>query len=96
MKSQNYQYEDPWLLNQVGYDLLHEKLFEEAIHIFRLNVKRYPKLANPYDSLGEAYMMAGENELAIENYVKSLELDPKNQNAVKMITKLKMKDHNSL
>ena len=96
MKSQNYQHEDPWLLNQVGYDLLHEKLFQEAIQIFRLNVKRYPKLANPYDSLGEAYMMAGENELAIENYVKSLELDPKNQNAVEMITKLKAKDHSSL
>ncbi|MBN1407947.1 MAG: serine hydrolase [Calditrichaceae bacterium] len=88
MKSQNYQYEDPWLLNQVGYDLLHENLFEEAIQIFKLNVKRYPKLANPYDSLGEAYMKAGENELAVENYSKSLELDPTNQNAINIIAKL--------
>ena len=60
MKSQNYQYENPWLLNQVDYDLLHEKLFEEAIQIFTLNIKGYPKIANPYDHLGEAYRMAGE------------------------------------
>jgi tetratricopeptide (TPR) repeat protein len=91
MNLQNYQYEDPWLLNQVGYDLLHEKLFDKAIHIFKLNVKRYPKLANSYDSLGEAYMLNGQKELAIENYVKSLELDPKNQNAMQMIAKLKTK-----
>ena len=91
MKSQNYQYEDPWLLNQVGYDLLHEKLFKEAIKIFKLNVNRYPKLSNPYDSLGEAYMLSGQNELAIENYSKSLELDPTNQNAIKMIAQLMKK-----
>ncbi|MEJ2543835.1 MAG: serine hydrolase [Calditrichaceae bacterium] len=88
MKSQNYQYENPWLLNQVGYDLLHEKLFKEAIQIFRLNVQRYPKLANPYDSLAEAYMKAGENKLAVENYSKSIELDSTNQNAIQIIAKL--------
>ena len=42
-----------------------------------------------YDSLGEAYMKAGEKELAIQNYEKSLQLDPKNMNAVEMLKKLK-------
>ena len=41
------------------------------------------------DSLGEAYMKAGEKELAIQNYEKSLQLDPKNLNAVEMLRKLK-------
>jgi cytochrome c-type biogenesis protein CcmH/NrfG len=34
-----------------------------------------------YDSLGEAYMNAGEKQLAIDNYKKSLELNPENDNA---------------
>jgi Tfp pilus assembly protein PilF len=34
-------------------------------------------------------MKAGQEELAIQNYEKSLQLDPKNQNAVEMLRKLK-------
>jgi predicted TPR repeat methyltransferase len=34
-------------------------------------------------------MKAGEKELAIQNYEKSLQLDPKNMNAVEMLKKLK-------
>jgi CubicO group peptidase (beta-lactamase class C family) len=55
---------------------------------FELNVELYPEDANAYDSLGEGYMAAGRNELAIANYRKSLSLDPKNENAVAMLKKL--------
>jgi len=51
--------------------------------IFRFLVSKYPKSANAYDSLGEAYMSAGEIDLAIRNYEKSLELNLKNENAKK-------------
>ena len=34
-------------------------------------------------------MKDGQKELAIQNYEKSLQLDPKNQNAVEMLKKLK-------
>src|SRR5438034_420044 len=34
---------------------------------------------NTYDSLGEAYGVAGEKDLAIKNYEKSIELNPKNE-----------------
>jgi cytochrome c-type biogenesis protein CcmH/NrfG len=39
--------------------------------------------------LGEAYMKVGEKDLAIANYEKSLQLDPKNQNAVEQLKKLR-------
>ena len=52
-------------------------------------MREYPKSANVYDSLGEAYMKAGRKELAIQNYEMSLELDPKNQNAIDTLKKLK-------
>lgn len=43
---------------------------------------------NVYDSLGEAYMANGEKELAIQNYKKSLELNPKNTRGAEMLKKL--------
>ena len=61
----------------------------DAIAVFQRNVQEYPQSENVYDSLGEAYMKAGQKELAIQNYEKSLQLDPKNENAVEMLKKLK-------
>jgi CubicO group peptidase (beta-lactamase class C family) len=75
-------------LNLLGYSLLQEKKVAEAIAVFKLNVELYPQSSNVYDSLGEAYMTNGDSELAIANYRKSLELDPRNQNAVNMLKKL--------
>jgi tetratricopeptide (TPR) repeat protein len=76
-------------LNSLGYQLLKTKKTKEAIEIFKLNVEAYPQSANVYDSLAEAYMVNGDRDLAIRNYERSLELDPKNTNAVEMLKKLK-------
>ena len=75
-------------LNSLGYRLLRKNKFKEAIRIFQLNVEAYPKSANTYDSLAEGYMDNGENALAIANYQKSLQLNPKNRNAEVMLQKL--------
>jgi len=76
-------------LNNLGYHLLAKKRIADAIKIFRLNVIEYPDAYNTYDSLGEAYMVNGEIELSIANYNKSLELNPENINAVKMLKKIR-------
>lgn len=76
-------------LNNVGYLLLQEGNLQDAIAIFQRNVREYPQSSNVYDSLGESYMNAGQKDLAIANYEKSLQLDPKNENAVRMLKKLK-------
>jgi hypothetical protein len=78
-------------MNNLGYRLIGMKSLEHALEIFKLNVESYPQSANAYDSLAEAYMMNGNNELAIKNYEKSLELNPANSNAVEMLRKLKVK-----
>jgi len=75
-------------LNSIGYSFLEEKKFEEAIAILKLNAELYPSSSNVYDSLGEAYMIKGDKELAVANYKKSLDLDPHNENAINMIKKL--------
>jgi len=79
------------LLNTLGYSLLGSKLTSEAILVFRLNVEKYPESGNTYDSLAEAYMNAGNKELAIENYERSLKLNPGNTNAVEQLKKIRGK-----
>lgn len=74
-----------WLL--LGYGKI-----KEAIEIFKLNVELYPESSRVYDSLGEAYMRSGDRELAIENYQKSLELNPQNTNAIDRLKKLREKE----
>lgn len=79
----------PRELNRLGYALLQsKKKIKKAIEIFKLNVEIYPKNANGYDSLAEAYMINGDKELAIKNYAKSLELNPKNTGAIEKLNKL--------
>jgi len=75
-------------LNTLGYQLLGAKKMKEAIEIFKLNVEAYPQAANPYDSLGEAYLLAGERELALQNYRKAVELNPQNTNAAAVVKNL--------
>lgn len=75
--------------NMVGYDLLREKSVASAIEMFKANVFFYPNSANTYDSLGEAYMILGDKKNAIENYEKSLELNPNNTNAEEKLRELR-------
>lgn len=82
-------------LNTLGYQLVRAKKFKEAIRIFQLNVDAYPKSGNVYDSLGEAYMDDGDRELAIVNYEKSLEMNPKNRNGMLMLEKLGVRESGS-
>ena len=75
-------------LNALGYQLIRANKFSDAIRIFQLNVEVYPQSSNVYDSLGEAFMDAGNKPLAVANYHKSLELNPKNRGAAVMLHKL--------
>jgi len=65
-------------INQWGYGLLAEPgQTKAAIDVFKLNVLLFPRSANVYDSLAEACEAAGQTRRAIENYRRSLQLDPK-------------------
>jgi tetratricopeptide (TPR) repeat protein len=79
----------PAALNTLGYYLLGQHRLNDAISVFSLNVSEYPADANTYDSLAEAYLDNGQRDLAIQNYQKSLDLNPKNDNAVEHLKKLR-------
>jgi glyoxylase-like metal-dependent hydrolase (beta-lactamase superfamily II) len=74
--------------NLLGYRLLGEELYADAIAIFELNVEMYPESWNVYDSLGEAHMLSGDTDRAIELYRRSLEINPDNDNGVAMLQRL--------
>ena len=75
-------------LNTLGYELIRANKLKDAIRILQLNAETYPRSSNVYDSLGEAYMDDGNKALAVANYQRSLQLNPKNGNAVVMLQKL--------
>ena len=68
-------------INAFGYSLLRGRQLNDAIAVFTLNAEAYPQSPNVYDSLGEAYMVAGDKEKAIGNYQKALALDPTMESA---------------
>ena len=75
-------------MNQIGYQLIESDKVEEALQVFKLNVDAFPKSFNVYDSYAEALMKLGKNEQAIENYKKSIEINPGNQNGIDMLKKM--------
>jgi enterochelin esterase family protein len=64
----------PSPLNRLGYRLLQEERFREAIGIFRLNVETHPHVANGFDSLAEAYLWNGQYRRAAATYERLLEV----------------------
>ncbi|OHT44271.1 serine hydrolase domain-containing protein [Flavobacterium tructae] len=86
LKYPDYNFEDD--LNNFGYNLFNKKLTDLSVQIFALNCSEYPASANAFDSLGEIYEAIGQLGPAKENYLKSLELNPKNENAAQMLVKI--------
>jgi enterochelin esterase-like enzyme len=78
-------------IDWLGDGLLYSNRITEAIEIFKLNQVEHPHSWIVYNSLGKAYTKNAKIELAIENYSKSLELNPENTNAVEMLKELQAK-----
>jgi tetratricopeptide (TPR) repeat protein len=76
-------------INRLGYALLGSRKREAAIEVFRFNVARFPKSANTYDSLAEAYLAAGDKAKSIEFYEKALAVDPTLPSAIEALKRLK-------
>jgi predicted alpha/beta superfamily hydrolase len=66
------------LLNRVGYQLLQAGRTAEAIDVFKKNVASYPRSANVYDSLAEAFEKNGQKSNARENYEKAWKMAEQN------------------
>jgi predicted alpha/beta superfamily hydrolase len=68
-----------------------ETMVNAAKEIFEMNVENYPNSSKAYSDLGTFYMFHNNKELAIKNLGKALELNPENEKAKGMLTKIKGK-----
>jgi cyclase len=76
-------------LTRIGQWLIGKGRIKEAIKLLELGVNEYPKSAGAFYNLAEAYLGNGSRELAIKNYEKCLEINPKYTNAIEKLKKLK-------
>jgi dienelactone hydrolase len=75
-------------LNLLGYTHLQAGRTQQAVQLFRVNTLAYPWSANTFDSLGDAYLANGQNELALRASEKAIELlakDPAGEDRKKAI-----------
>jgi dienelactone hydrolase len=63
-------------INSLGYALLGGGKTDEAIRVFQLNLSAYPRSANAYDSLADAYQKKGNLPCVVYSYRKALEMLP--------------------
>ncbi len=73
---EKYGITNAFTLNGLGYSFMNQEKYDEALAIFRTNIKLYPIVANCYDSLAECYLTMGDNENAIKYYEMAYEKIP--------------------
>ena len=66
-------------INTYGYQLLQQGNKDGAIAIFTKNTKDHPDSWNVWDSLGEAYGIKGNKDMAVKYYSKAYNMAPDNQ-----------------
>jgi CubicO group peptidase (beta-lactamase class C family) len=75
-------------LNRLGYELLATGRIDDALVAFRLNVEAFPQSWNVHDSLGEVLLEKGDKAGAKASYQRSVELNPKNENGIRVLKEL--------
>jgi tetratricopeptide (TPR) repeat protein len=63
-------------VNRLGYEFVGSGRMPQAIQVFRLNTRAYPRSANTYDSLAETLLTAGYRDAAVATYRRALEVEP--------------------
>jgi tetratricopeptide (TPR) repeat protein len=63
-------------VNLLGYKLVGVGQTGQAIQVFRLNTRAFPRSANTYDSLAETLLTAGYRDAAVATYRRALEVEP--------------------
>ena len=87
-KPNEYNFSNESELNSLGYEYMNHGKMEEALKIFSLNIAEFPNSANVYDSRAEAYFNKKDYQNSKKDYQKVLELEPTNQNAKDMVSKI--------
>lgn len=69
------------IVNIYAHAAMDQNNLDLAQLYFQMNVDAYPRSSNAHDSFGEFWLAKGDTVKSVQHYEKSLELDPKNENA---------------
>jgi Tfp pilus assembly protein PilF len=61
-------------MNNYAYGLMGRGKQDEALKVFKQNVKDHPKSWNAHDSLAEAYATLGKKKDAVKHYQEALQI----------------------
>jgi tetratricopeptide (TPR) repeat protein len=70
----DFAYRESERLHNLGNELMYKRKFNEAIAVFQLGIQKNPISPATYDSLGRAYRLIGNTELASKYTKKSKEV----------------------
>ncbi len=79
------------IINALGGRYLREDQSQRAVEVYKYFVSLYPKSSTGYFALGNSYFQSGQIDLAVLYLRKSLEFDPENTQAKKLLTEIKTK-----
>jgi len=77
------------LLFAIGDEFLKKNRYRDAAAVYDLAATDYQTSYKAFYKLGASYMLAGNKELAIKNFEKSLQINPQNKIAGENLRKLK-------
>jgi len=75
-------------LYDLGYSLLQAKRARDAITLFTMNARLYPRSAYEYDGLGDAYLAAGDSAGALSAFRQALDVHTGDSKATSMVNRL--------
>jgi len=78
-------------VNGLGFQFLLDKKRDMGLAVLEFNAGEHPHSPWVYESLAEAYIMAGNREKAIGNLQKVLKIDPQNIYAKEKLEELNKK-----
>ncbi len=75
-------------MNLAGYSFVQSGHAKDAEAILKLNIEAFPDPFNVFDSYGEVLLVLGDTTRSIENYKKSVRLNPGNKKGLKVLAEL--------
>jgi len=75
-------------ITSVAFELIQSERLRDAIEFLKLSTAIYPESASAYQALGLGYHLDGQEELAVRNFEKVLEIEPGNKSAKEMLSSI--------
>ena len=75
-------------LSQVAQEMMRDDDWDGALAMLNLNKEFFPESAAIFTNLGQAYMEKGDDEAAVQNLERALELQPRNRMARRLLREI--------